>query len=122
MEAFAATLEELNDADLLLHVVDAASPRLEEQIKTVEGILSRLDLQRIRTLLVLNKADLLSPEESRALAKKMGGIAISAIHPPTLTTLTNAIESLMWPQSSTLGTSAVSPPWKSSDIHNLQWH
>jgi GTP-binding protein HflX len=122
VEAFAATLEELNDADLLLHVVDAASPRLEEQIKTVEGILSRLDLQRIRTLLVLNKADLLSPEESRALAKKMGGIAISAIHPPTLTTLTNAIESLMWPQSSTLGTSAVSPPWKSSDIHNLQWH
>ena len=47
MEAFAATLEELHDADLLLHVVDASSPRMEDQIETVEGILRKLDLDRI---------------------------------------------------------------------------
>ena len=43
MDAFAATLEELQDADLLLHVVDASSPRFEEQIKTVDGVLMNLN-------------------------------------------------------------------------------
>jgi GTP-binding protein HflX len=97
MEAFAATLEELQDADLLIHVVDASSPRLEDQIETVNRILEDLDLIRIPLLLVLNKADLLSKEESGVLAKKMGGIAISAIHPPSLTELTKKIETLVWP-------------------------
>ncbi|MBW1788609.1 MAG: GTPase HflX, partial [Deltaproteobacteria bacterium] len=65
MEAFAATLEELHDADLLLHVVDAFAPRLAERIETVEDILERLELQDIPRLLVLNKADLMPPGESR---------------------------------------------------------
>jgi GTP-binding protein HflX len=97
MEAFAATLEELQDADLLIHVVDASSPRLENQIETVNRILEDLDLIRIPLLLVLNKADLLGKEESGVLAKKMGGVAISAIHPPSLTELTKKIETLVWP-------------------------
>ncbi|MBW1827806.1 MAG: GTPase HflX [Deltaproteobacteria bacterium] len=97
MEAFAATLEELQDADLLIHVVDASSPRLEDQIETVNRILEDLDLIRIPLLLVLNKADLLGKEESGVLAKKMGGVAISAIHPPSLTELTKKIETLVWP-------------------------
>ncbi len=96
MEAFAATLEELHDAELLLHVVDATSPRLEEQVKTVEQILVNLDLKYIPTFLVLNKADLLTSEEADALAKKMGGIAISAINPPSLSGLTERIEALIW--------------------------
>jgi GTP-binding protein HflX len=96
MEAFAATLEELHDAELLLHVVDATSPRLEEQVKTVEQILVNLDLKHIPTFLVLNKADLLTSEEADALAKKMGGIAISAINPPSLSGLTERIEALIW--------------------------
>ena len=104
MEAFAATLEELHDADLLLHVVDATSSRLEEQIKTVEEILVHLDLKQIPVLLVLNKADLLAPEESRPLPKKMGGIAISALHPPSLSGLVERIEGLTWPHSSILKT------------------
>jgi GTP-binding protein HflX len=100
MEAFAATLEELNDAHLLLHVVDATSPRLEEQISTVEQILANLDLQGIRTLLVLNKTDLLDPKETSVLAKKMGGVAISALYPPSLSRLLERIEALIWPRSS----------------------
>lgn len=99
MEAFAATLEELHDADLLLHVVDAASPRMEEQIRTVEDLLSRLDLNGIPTLLVLNKTDLLSPEETGLLKKRMGGVAISAIHPPTLKGLSKSIETFIWQRS-----------------------
>jgi GTPase len=97
MEAFAATLEELNDADLLLHVVDAISPRLEEQIHTVEEILVNLDLKRIPTILLLNKTDLLKPEETITLSKKMGGIAISAPYPSSLLELTKRIEILIWP-------------------------
>lgn len=100
MEAFAATLEELHDADLLLHIVDATSTNLEEQITTVEEILVNLDLKRIPALLVLNKTDLLDPEEAHALSKKMGGIAISALHPPSLLKLMEKIEAFMWPYSS----------------------
>ena len=55
MEAFAATLEELKEADLLLHVVDATSPRMDEQMKTVGEILTQLDLNMIPCLLLLNK-------------------------------------------------------------------
>ena len=100
MEAFAATLEELYDAELLLHVVDATSPRLEEQIKTVEEILVNLDLTRIPAILVLNKTDLLEAHEATALAKKMGGLAVSALYPPMLLRLTEKIEALIWPRSS----------------------
>jgi GTP-binding protein HflX len=100
MEAFAATLEELHDAELLLHVVDVTSPRLEKQIKTVEEILSNLDLNRIPILLVLNKADLLSPKIANALSKNMGGLAISALHPPSLSGLIERVEALIWGRSS----------------------
>jgi GTP-binding protein HflX len=102
MEAFAATLEELNDADLLLHVVDAISPRFEEQIHTVEEILVNLDLKRIPTILLLNKTDLLKPEEAITLSKKMGGIAISAPYPSSLLELTKRIETLIWPGPSSI--------------------
>jgi len=104
MEAFAATLEELHDASLLLHVVDSTSPRLEEQILTVEKILEQLELMRIPMLLVLNKTDLLSRQQAGILEKKMGGIAVSAIHPPSLSKLTDKIESLMWPSPASPGT------------------
>lgn len=61
MEAFQATLEELEEADLLLHVADAAHPELEMHIGAVERILENLGLQEIPRLLVLNKCDLLEP-------------------------------------------------------------
>jgi len=102
MEAFAATLEELHDADLLLHMADATSGYLEKQIATVEEILANLDLQRTPTLLVLNKTDLLEPDEARALSKRMGGIAISALYPPSLSKLMEKIDVLIWPHSSSL--------------------
>jgi GTP-binding protein HflX len=104
MEAFAATLEELHDADLLLHVVDATSPHLEKQITTVEEILVNLGLKKIPTLLLLNKTDLLNFIETRALTKKTGGIAISALNSPSLLELMGKIESLIWPRYSSLMT------------------
>src|SRR5438067_1186135 len=55
--AFRATLEELEDADLLLHVVDASDPRHDEQAQAVERVLSTLDVAATPRLLVYNKAD-----------------------------------------------------------------
>lgn len=61
MEAFRATLEELEEADLLLHVADAAHPELGRQLKAVEAILEQLDLAATPRMLVLNKIDALDP-------------------------------------------------------------
>lgn len=100
MEAFAATLEELQDADLLLHVVDIGSPRMEEQIAAVEAILKKLHLERIPTLIVLNKSDRLGPEEAGFLSQSWKGVAISALHRPTLHPLLLEIEKFLWPEES----------------------
>ncbi|MBN1210809.1 MAG: GTPase HflX [Myxococcaceae bacterium] len=78
MAAFRATLEELYDASLLLHVVDAADPARDEQVEAVEGILGSLGLMEKPRLMVWNKADLLSAEEVEALLRSRGGVAISA--------------------------------------------
>lgn len=56
--AFQATLEEISDADLLVHVVDASHERAAEQIDTVEDTLAELEATRIPKILVLNKIDL----------------------------------------------------------------
>jgi len=58
VNAFRATLEELRDADLLLHVIDGSSPRQLEQRRAVESILHDLELDRTPRLVVSNKADL----------------------------------------------------------------
>ena len=71
--AFRATLEELDDADLLLHVVDAADPAREQHIAAVEAILADLGLAETRRILVWNKIDLLPPSRSRAGAPRASG-------------------------------------------------
>lgn len=67
MEAFQATLEELAEADLLLHVADASHPELEMQVKAVETILENLKLHEIPRLLVLNKVDRLEEGQNPSL-------------------------------------------------------
>jgi GTP-binding protein HflX len=61
VEAFEATLQEAADADLLLHVVDAASPLLREQQLEVERVLEEIGAADIPQVLVFNKCDLLEP-------------------------------------------------------------
>jgi GTPase len=94
--AFRATLEELTDADLLLHVVDAADPRQEEQIAAVEQILRGLGLGEKRRLIVLNKMDRLPPGEGAALAHQREGIAVSAETRDGLPALLARCERLLW--------------------------
>ncbi len=57
VEAFRSTLEEIADADLILHVVDAAHPDPEGQIQAVRTVLNDIDAQNIPEIIVLNKAD-----------------------------------------------------------------
>lgn len=69
VEAFRATLYEATEADLLLHVVDAASPLADEQMAEVERVLEEIGAERIPQILVFNKLDLIdSAAEPRALA------------------------------------------------------
>ncbi len=58
VEAFKATLEEVNEADLLLHVIDSSQPRVDEQIDAVESVLRELGAQDKPVLAVFNKTDL----------------------------------------------------------------
>ncbi|RLB96018.1 MAG: GTPase HflX [Deltaproteobacteria bacterium] len=90
--AFRSTLEELEDADLLLHVIDINNPRFPDQIKSVERILENLHLNHIPVLRVLNKQDLLDPKAVSEIARKWRGIPISARAPGTLTRLLGEIE------------------------------
>jgi GTP-binding protein HflX len=70
--AFKATLEELADAGLLVHVVDAAHPNLHERITVVNDTLASLGLGARARLLVLNKADALREGEGEALREALG--------------------------------------------------
>jgi GTP-binding protein HflX len=90
--AFRATLEELEDADLLLHIIDISNPRFVHQIQSVENILEDLGLNRIPVLRVLNKQDLVSPVTARRLTRKWDGVPISANDEATLSPLLDQIE------------------------------
>jgi GTP-binding protein HflX len=90
--AFHATLEELSDADLLLHVVDVADPRLEAKVEAVSRLLEELGLAEIERLLVLNKADLVPPGEASAWAARYRGVAVSAATRSGLAELVAAAE------------------------------
>ncbi len=79
LAAFRATLEELKDADLLLHLVDASDSRMEAKIAAVERVLGELKLGEIPRLLVFNKADLVGEETARDIARRVDGVAVSAV-------------------------------------------
>ena len=70
VEAFKSTLDEINGADLVLHVVDASSPEFEAQIKTVDEVLEQIGAQHISRFLVFNKCDLLDGEQLAALKSR----------------------------------------------------
>jgi GTP-binding protein HflX len=79
VNAFRATLEELSDADLLLHVVDAATPGFEGRIVAVDRILGELELSGLPQILVFNKSDLVDPREALMLANQHNAVAVSAV-------------------------------------------
>ena len=95
MVAFRATLEELESADLLLHVVDLSHPRFEDQIQAVEAIIGDLRLDAKACLKVFNKRDLVAPELAENLARRHGAVAISARDTSTLPPLIQRMQSMI---------------------------
>lgn len=93
-EAFMATLEEFQGADLLVHVADASHPEMDQQLEAVEAILRDLKLDGIPRILALNKTDLVPDPSALAFAHPQA-VFISAIHRPSLTPLVERIKSLL---------------------------
>ncbi len=81
VEAFKATLEEVVQADLLLHVVDVSHPQANEQVQSVDAVLKEIGAEGKPTLMVFNKTDLLNGSRetlNRFLDRYPHGVAISA--------------------------------------------
>lgn len=89
VSAFRATLEEIADSSLLVHVVDVSNPRMMQQIGSVNNILADLKFNEIKQLIVLNKADLIASDNVEMirdkLAREFGNvIAVSSLDRKTL--------------------------------------
>ena len=97
MVAFRATLEELESADLLLHVVDISNPRFREQVESVETIIAELQLQAIPSIRVLNKADLVDNAHTLNIGKIFEGICVCAKDKNTLLPLIQKMTTLISP-------------------------
>lgn len=94
--AFRATLEELHEADMLLHVIDIGNPDFENHIAAVEKILAELQIHDKPTLRVFNKEDLFADKELLArLCARFQAVAISALRPETLFPLLEKMEALI---------------------------
>jgi GTP-binding protein HflX len=90
--AFRTTLEELREADLLLHVVDGSAADIDIQITAVVAILDDLHLNAIPRVLVFNKCDRMSPPRVELLCRRYEAIGISALQPTTLRPLLARLE------------------------------
>lgn len=89
VSAFRATLEEIADSSLLVHVVDVSNPRFMQQIASVINILTELKFNEIKQLMVLNKADLVSSDKVGMIREKLerefgNVIAVSSLDRATL--------------------------------------
>ncbi|HJQ27256.1 MAG TPA: GTPase HflX [Blastocatellia bacterium] len=82
--AFRATLEEMENSDLLIHLVDASSEHVDNHIASVEKILEELHLSEIPRLLVLNKSDLLNSDEVENMTRAYNAVAVSALNRDSL--------------------------------------
>jgi GTP-binding protein HflX len=107
IESFKATLEEVIEADLLIHVVDVSHPRVDEQMEAVDNVTKELGAYGKQTVTVFNKVDKLAPPSpgygaagNRELAETFmkrfpGSVAISARTGECVSTLVSALESAL---------------------------
>jgi len=101
LAAFRSTLEEIDGSRLLIHLVDAANPRWEQQIASVNRILLELHLEQIPRLVVLNKTDLLDISAVEAIIRRISletgadALAVSALNRKSFALLLNRIDQLL---------------------------
>ena len=94
IESFKATLEEVSEADLLIHIVDLSHPRLDEQMEAVDAVIKELDAFGKQTLIVFNKIDNLPNRElaESYVTRFPGSVAISAHTGEGVVKLVQALE------------------------------
>lgn len=90
--AFRTTLDELREADLLLHLVDINARDIEIQLAAVVAILDELRLGSVPRWLVFNKCDQAPPQRVEVLCRRFGAIGVSALQPTTLRPLLARLE------------------------------
>lgn len=123
--AFRATLEEINEADLLLHIVDLTHPNAQEHAQTVEATLAELGVGKRPTLTILNKVDMLEgmgPEAVGQLVAEMGlpgdFVAVSAQRRWGISELLTRIETTL---AKAMVALEVMIPYQRNDLVSL-WH
>ena len=107
INAFRATLEELHDADLLLHVVDGASPGAPDRVDAVTRVLEELKLE-VPSQVVLNKLDAADPQVVEELERRYSATAVSAVTGAGLTELRSKLAATLLAS----GTVVTSQPWQ----------
>jgi len=95
LEAFHATLEELEQADVILHVIDISNPRYMQQKETVDQLLTSLNLNKIPTLYVFNKVDLADLDNFDSPWLLNQGIVVSARNKSSLAPLVEKLEAMV---------------------------
>ena len=101
LAAFRSTLEEIAGSRLLIHLVDGANPRWEQQVASVDAILTELEFNRIPRLLVFNKSDLLDQSTTDAMVRQVSlrdgaeALAISSLDAHTLQSLLRSIDAAL---------------------------
>jgi GTP-binding protein HflX len=99
--AFRATLEEISDSTVLIHLLDASNPRWEQQLESVEKILTDLELNDIPRLVAFNKADLVGADEMDAILRQTCAtgsrrcVTVSALDPRSLRPMLEAVGSIL---------------------------
>lgn len=115
--SFQATLMEVKEADLLLHVVDVSTPGIEERISTVENVLKEIGSSPHLELKVYNKVDLLSPEEIDNLRLGLPeGQMVSAVTGRGMQELLELIQQLLFGEATEI---TVTVPYNRGDLINL---
>ncbi len=94
--AFKSTLEELEDATLLIHLVDISNPQFENHIESVKNILKELNLDKKPVMLVFNKIDKIKPSDADVICKRYNAIGISAKQKETLLPLIEELKRRLW--------------------------
>ncbi len=115
--AFRPTFDELQESNLLIHLVDISNPFFEAHIQDAEKILSELGLDHIPRLLVFNKEDRLDPEAVEAICRRYDTFSISGHRPESLKGLLVAIEQRLWK-----GTPSTTCPVASGELLEERYH
>lgn len=95
LQAFKATLEELYEADMLVHVIDVSNPRFPDQVAVVEKQLRELDLDKIPCLRVLNKIDMVAEDFAGRICDEYRAVSLSALNPQTFGPFLDAAQKII---------------------------